>query len=496
MPAAEPGADACPHRARPCPAAGGANDPPCDPRVRRARQRQAACRQAEQDFRCRVARVVERCRGHATYRQVANRIHVPERTLRAWRRTSQEEPKMRGRPPCGAAVDRRRQVISFLQRVSGPAIGLPALRALFPDQRRCILADLLRRYRRVWRRRQQRKGYRLQWHRPGAIWAMDHSEATQLIDGQYEQIFAVRDLASHRQLAWRAVPSTGAAEACEILEELFARHGPPLVMKSDNGSAFIAEVMQELLRRHRVTPLLSPKRRPQYNGALERANSTHKVYTHQHAVADGHARYWTAKDLDAARDLANTVTRPWGHQGPSPDQAWQQREPITDQQRNEFARELESQRNVACTELGFTDRENRTPIQQDRIERLAISQTLERLGYVTKHEMRRPAQRPKRRTPQQMQKRLKREREKAAANDDPLADAIDLAIDHRLEEMLASMAQNGRMQPAFRDARPTDPRVTGAQDPTPIHCESAKPSWRRKAITLVKRLAKAADISR
>jgi transposase InsO family protein len=325
---------------------------------------------------------------------------------------------------------------------------------------------------------------------------MDHSEATQLIDGQYEQIFAVRDLASHRQLAWRGVTSTGAAEACEILEELFARHGPPLVMKSDNGSAFIAEVMQELLRRHRVTPLLSPKRRPQYNGALERANSTHKVYTHQHAVADGHPRYWTAKDLDAARDLANTVTRPWGHQGPSPDQAWQQREPITGQQRNEFARELESQRDVACTELGFPARENRTPIQQDRIERLAISQTLERLGYVTKHEMRRPAQRPKRRTPQQMQKRLKREREKSAENEDPLAEAIDLVIDHRLEEMLASKAQNGTMQPASRDASPTDSRVTGAPDPTPIHCESAKPSWRRKAITLVKRLAKAANISR
>jgi transposase InsO family protein len=325
---------------------------------------------------------------------------------------------------------------------------------------------------------------------------MDHSEATQLIDGQYEQTFAVRDLASHRQLVWCGVESIGAEEACSILEELFARHGPPLVMKSDNGSAFIAEVMQELLRRRRVTPLLSPKRRPQYNGALERANSTHKVYTHQQAVTEGHPRYWTTANLDAAPRLANSITRPWGHQGPSPDESWQQREPITDQQRNEFTRELESQRDVACTELGFADRKDLTPIQQDRLERLAISQTLQTLGYLTKHEVRRPARKPKRRTPQQMQRRLKREREKAAAEEPPLADANGLVFDHRLEEMLASLPNNGRIQAASGDARPGGPRVSEAQDPEPPHRESAKPSWRRKAITLAKKLAKAANISR
>ena len=325
---------------------------------------------------------------------------------------------------------------------------------------------------------------------------MDHSEATQLIDGQYEQIFAVRDLASHRQLVWCGVQSAGAEEACDILEELFARHGPPLVMKSDNGPAFIAEVMQELLQRRRVTPLLSPKRRPQYNGALERANSTHKVYTHQQAVAENHPRYWTTANLDAARRLANSITRPYGHQGLSPDEAWQQREPITNKQRDEFARELESQRDVACTELGFADRKDLTSIQQDRLERLAISQTLQALGYLTKHEVRRPARKAKRRTQQQMQKRLKREREKAAAEEPPLADSADFIFDQQLEKLLASLPNNGRMQPASCDARPSGPRVSETQAPEPPHRESAKPSWRRKVITLAKKIAQAANISR
>ena len=489
------GADVRPHRVRSCDAASKAIDAHCDPRTRRARHRQAARRQNEQDFRCRVAKAAEGCRGHASYRLVACRLRVPERTLRAWRRMSQDEPQIRGRPPLSVPVDRRQQVVQFLHRVSGPAIGLAALRALFPDERRCTLADLLRRYRAVWRRRHQRQGYRLQWHRPGTVWAMDHSQATQLIDGQYEQIFAVRDLASHRQLAWRGVPSAGAAEACDILEELFVRYGPPLVMKSDQGSAFIAELTQDLFERRQVTPLFSPKGLPQYNGALERANGTHKVYTHQHAVAEGRSRYWTTADLDAARHLANTITRPWGHQGPCPDEAWQQREPITDQQRDEFARELESQRHLACSELGFTNRENLTPIQEDRLERLAISQTLLTLGYLTKHPVRRPPRKAKRRALPQLQQTLKRQREQASEDQAPVADPSEIKTDEPIQKMLASLPTDGTIHGAPHDASAPSACVATAQHPEPIHRESAKPSWRRKAITLAINHAKAANIS-
>ena len=325
---------------------------------------------------------------------------------------------------------------------------------------------------------------------------MDHSEATQLIDGQYEQIFAVRDLASHRQLVWRGVLSTDAAEACSILEELFERHGPPLVLKSDNGPAFIAEVMQELLRRHRITPLFSPKRRPQYNGAIERGNSTHKVYTHQQAVSEDHPRYWTTANLDAARQLSNTISRPWGHRGPSPEEAWKQREPITHPQRHEFERELECQRDLACLELGFADRENLTPIQQDRLERLAVSQTLELLGYYTKREVRRPPRKAKRRPLPQLQQALKRQREEEA-NADPASssDANDIDPDEAMQKTLATLPASATIYGVPQDANANSVQVPPAQNPEPPHRESAKPSWRRKAITLVKKLAKAANIS-
>jgi hypothetical protein len=63
-----------------------------------------------------------------------------------------------------------------------------------------------------------------------------------------------------------------------------------------------------------------------------------------------------------------------------------------------------------------------------------------------------------------MQKRLKREREKAA-DADTSTDASNLDVDHQLEEMLAFMARNDRMQPASCDARPSGPRVSETQDP-------------------------------
>ena len=47
----------------------------------------------------------------------------------------------------------------------------------------------------------------LHWHRPGAVWAMDHTEPPTPIDGRWPHVLAVRDLASHMQLAWLPVAS-------------------------------------------------------------------------------------------------------------------------------------------------------------------------------------------------------------------------------------------------------------------------------------------------
>jgi transposase InsO family protein len=284
----------------------------------------------------------------------------------------------------------RNQVFRFLHEVTGPAVGLPALRPLFAQVPRCILADLLRRYRRVWRRRYRRKGYRLTWHVPGAVWAMDFSEAPHPIDGVYEYLFAVRDLASHYQIAWTPVPDLRAETVLPLLWQLFPEHGPPLVLKSDNGSAFIAELLTDLMANQQVAQLFSPARRPQYNGALERSNGTLKTYTGLHAIREGHPLRWTSDDVEHARQLANTISRPWGHRGPTPAESWQAREPIDADRRQAFQDVWQQNLPQAADDLGLKDTSSLAPSDRRRLDRLAISRAVEQLGYLTmKRERRR-----------------------------------------------------------------------------------------------------------
>ena len=113
---------------------------------------------------------------------------------------------------------------------------------------------------------------------------------------------------------------------CRCCGELFTEYGPPLVLKSDNGSGLHRRGRcTTCWVKRRVAQLFSPVRRPQYNGALERSNGVLKTYTDQHAISAGHPFRWESEDVDHARQLANTISRPWGARGPSPEQAWQSR---------------------------------------------------------------------------------------------------------------------------------------------------------------------------
>ncbi len=331
--------------------------------------------------------------------QAADRLGVLARTLRHWRRRQKIDglaAHPRGRPPATCDVPTRNEIIGFLHHVTGPAVGLPALQALFTEVPVGILENLLCRYRRVWRRRYRRQGYRLTWHVPGAVWAMDFSDAPYLIDGVYMYLFAVRDLASHYQIAWIAVPDLRAETVLPLLEQLFLEHGAPLVLKSDNGSAFIAELLTGFLTQKQVSQLFSPARRPQYNGALERSNGVLKTYTGLHAIREGHPFRWTSDDVEQARQLANTISRPWGRQGSTPQETWQAREPITAEQRGAFIRSVQEQLPRAAEDQGLPSVALLSPAQHRMVSRMAISRVLEQSGHLT---MKRARRRKRRRQP-------------------------------------------------------------------------------------------------
>jgi transposase InsO family protein len=53
------------------------------------------------------------------------------------------------------------------------------------------------------------------------------------------------------------------------LEQLFLRHGPPLVLKRDNGSNLNQQAVDKVLACYLVMPLNSPPHYPPHNGGME-----------------------------------------------------------------------------------------------------------------------------------------------------------------------------------------------------------------------------------
>jgi transposase InsO family protein len=137
------------------------------------------------------------------------------------------------------------------------------------------------------------------------VWAVDFSDAGVDVEGGFDQLLLVRDLATGFTLL--ALPCRGqdAATVRAAFAALFARHGPPLVLKSDNGSPFVAELMAELLAQHQVIFLRSPPGTPAFNGACEAGCGSIKTRAHHIAAARGRETCWSLDDVAAARTSAN-----------------------------------------------------------------------------------------------------------------------------------------------------------------------------------------------
>lgn len=247
-------------------------------------------------------------------RRAAQTLQLCPRTLAAWRRRSKRSrlaAQVRGRPVREPRPEERAVVTAMLEE-TGPGLGLPTLQTCCPTTPRCVLSYLLRGYRRQFQENHRQVIETLHWKHPGAVWAIDHSEPPRPIDGCYAQIFAARDLASGMQLAWTPVHDATAAEALAILEGLVQTHGPPLVLKSDNGSAFLSHAFGTWLERWQIVPLLSPVRMPRFNGACEAGIGAAKCRTAYLAARHGRAPHWSANDLYAAQLWANEAHYPGG----------------------------------------------------------------------------------------------------------------------------------------------------------------------------------------
>jgi transposase InsO family protein len=260
----------------------------------------------------------------------ARRLGLLETTVATWEdrwRRDHLEIQARGRTPDRGDRDLRMTVLGLFHFL-GPDVGLPTLQAILPDAPRAELVELQRRYRFAHKRRSHCLIHALRWTLPGAVWAMDFAEPPAPIDARYPYVLVVRDLASGCQLEAMPCVEPDAALVISVLEALFAAHGAPLVLKSDNGSAFIAREVAALLDAHDVHHLLSPPGTPSYNGSVEAGIGSLKTRAHHEAARNDRPGEWTCDDVEAARRQANETARPNGHRQPTPLEAWQSRSPI------------------------------------------------------------------------------------------------------------------------------------------------------------------------
>ncbi len=324
-------------------------------RMRRQLHRQHMERRAaEQAARCRVVAACHAVRSCGVAMvDVTRHLTLSDRTVRRWRQQgTTSSVKRRGRPPRCASREERDVVYRFLKE-RGPVTPLAALQVAFLQLRRADLKSVLRRFKRVMKRRAERHQSRLEWRRPGAVWAADFKERREPLEGRYGWILAVKDLGSGCQLAWEPLVEATAEAVCALYERLFAEHGPPLILKSDNGGQFKADETKAILAIYDVLPLYSPKRHPQYNGGIERSHGPMVGY--QEALAQFHNRPAgpILADAAAALQIANDQTHPHGWRGPTARQLWEQRTPITPDERAAFLATVTERRAMVRAQWEF-----------------------------------------------------------------------------------------------------------------------------------------------
>ena len=174
----------------------------------------------------------------------------------------------------------------------------------------------------------------------------------------------------------------------QALQWLFHDYGPPLVLKSDNGSGFIAEAMRNFLDRCQVLPLFSPPRTPEYNGGVEAGNGALKAHTHEQAARQGRrplrsARHWTADHLEAARRMGNELVYPDGPCGPTRHARFRSAPRISLEDCAAFGRSVGRERIAERSKLGYPLDTDLGHVAQAQVDRVAIGCALVEHGYLT-----------------------------------------------------------------------------------------------------------------
>ncbi|NNC63178.1 MAG: transposase family protein, partial [Gammaproteobacteria bacterium] len=351
---------------------------------RRGARRQRRRRRAERTVR-RAALVYCRWCGRlgVSLSQASRRIGLRPETVHRWHQAWPQDlmrPTPRGRPIARIDAEVRRAIVALLELTG--LRGLPTLRELFPTVSRSELVELQR-----WHIRRSRHGRRrliraLHWTRPGSVWAMDFSDPPAPIDGFYTKLLCIRDLASGCMLMALPCPDATARTVLTALRAITRWNPVPLVIKCDNGSAFASHEVKQWAKSRGIQLLFSPAGTPEYNGSIE--SGIGSIKTRSLWIAGRHDRpwHWTCDDVEAARCEANELARPRGPCGGSPNEAWSNRLPLDEVDRNSFINAYRACYARERQRHGLLDGIELQHEEQAAIDRVAITRALVEQGLL------------------------------------------------------------------------------------------------------------------
>jgi hypothetical protein len=353
---------------------------------RRGYLKQARRRLVESEARRQVVEHVRfRVIAGARKQEVAASLGLRPRTLRCWESLARKGalvPAPRGRPLKRSSVEARQRILGILQE-HGPLVGVEMLWSRSAGMARGEIRDILRRYREHYLFEYELLYESLEWKQPGRVWAMDHTEPASPVDGEARAILSVRDLSSGAQILWKKEHGPRAADTVRDLQRCFEREGAPLVLKCDNGSAFIAEELRALCDTWGVELLWSPPRTPRYNGAVESGMRWMKERTEHVALSAGHPGEWRAEDLEMAKRLINELPRKAGPHAVARGEVYGSRTSITESERAAFRARLAEERAAERRLRGIGEGKVLKRNKETSITRQAMRRALVALGLLS-----------------------------------------------------------------------------------------------------------------
>ena len=153
--------------------------------------------------------------------------------------------------------------------------------------------------------RRRSETYRVSWLQPNLAWAVDDCQKSDTAS-ETLHLHNLTDLCSRYKLPPIASGSLPCGEeVAGHLAYLFARFGPPLFCKRDNGSNLNHTTVNEVLENAWVIPINNPPKTPSYNGAIERTQREFKDFLKRWQ--------WKATTLESSFLLSETAAHELNH---------------------------------------------------------------------------------------------------------------------------------------------------------------------------------------